>query len=427
MTPSSHSGAQAVAPAPGAPADRAAGEGGVVARPAPGRDAVRAGGDASLRFARIDQVRGFAAVIVVLCHLSVSAYVGAPNVGEPFLPWLGFVLGFGYLGVPLFFVVSGFCIHWPDARARQEGRLAPPDWRAFFRRRFWRLYPPYALSVLGALLLLLIATGAWPVSLGSLLAQLALVHTFHASTFLGVNPPSWTLAVEAQLYLAYPVVFLLMRRHGPWRALATTLVVTMAYRVLITFLPLPDAVSGPAWELFLARWFEWTVGALLAEWAAGNVRLPDALGSWWLVLPLVPLVIYVGEYHNWHYGIWVLREPMYGATFGLLLLAVLRLPRPVRPSRLASWLADVGVWSYSLYLVHRPLQLALEPLARRIAASPFVIAHGIPTSLLLFVATTPLVLEAGRLFYRWCEEPYLIKARGIGRAPQAVQGVARPA
>lgn len=384
--------------------------------------AAEVAGDSSLRFARIDQVRGFAALIVVLCHLSVSAYVGAPNAGEVFLPWLGFVLGFGYLGVPLFFVVSGFCIHWPEARARHERRLAPPDWRSFFRRRFWRLYPPYALSLAGAVLLLLAATGTWPASPGSLLAQLALVHTLHGATFLGVNPPSWTLAVEAQLYLAYPIVFVLMRRHGAWRALATILAISIAYRALISVLALPAGFAGPSWELFLGRWFEWTVGALLAEWAAGNVRLPRVLGSWWLVAPLVALVLYVGEYHNWHYGIWIVREPAYGAAFGLALLAVLQLSRPLRPSRAALWLADVGVWSYSLYLVHRPIQLALEPLARRIAASPFVIEHGIPTSLLLFTASTPLVLKAGRVFYRWCEEPFLVKARGIGRAPGARGG-----
>ena len=386
-----------------------------------------AAGAASLRFARVDQVRGFAALIVVLCHMSVSAYVGAPNAGEAFLPWLGFLLGFGYLGVPLFFVVSGFCIHWPEARARREGRLAPPDWRAFCRRRFWRLYPPYAVSVAGAVVLLLLATGTWPVTPGALLAQLALVHTLHAATFLGVNPPSWTLAVEAQLYLAYPIVFLLVRRRGPWSAVGATLAVTLAYRVAISLLPLPETISGPAWELFLARWFEWTVGALLAEWAAGNLHLPRALGSWWLVGPLVPLVVYVGEYHNWHSGLWVLREPLYGAIFGLVLLAVLRLPAPERPSRIGLWLADVGVWSYSLYLVHRPIQLALEPLARRVAESPLVVAWGLPTSLAIFAASTPLVLKAGRIFYRFCEEPFLVRARGIGRAGGARRGVVRPA
>jgi peptidoglycan/LPS O-acetylase OafA/YrhL len=369
----------------------------------------------ALRFARIDQLRGVAALIVVLCHMSVSAYDGAPNVGERPLPWLGLLLGFGYLGVPLFFVVSGFCIHWPDARARAEGRLAAPRWGAFFRRRFWRLYPPYAFSVAGALVLLLVATGAWPVSFGSLLAQLALVHTLHPDTFLGVNPPSWTLAVEAQLYLAYPLVFFLTRRLGPWWALGTTLALTLLYRMALTVAPVPPDFARIGWEVFLARWFEWTAGALVADWAAGNVRLPAWLGSWWLVAPLLPLTIYVGEYEFWRFGIYVVREPLYGIMFALLLLAVLRLPRPRRARPLALWLAGVGVWSYSLYLVHRPIQLAFEPLARSIAATPFVVRHGVPSSLLLFAATTPLVLAAGRLFYRWCEEPYLVKARGIGR------------
>jgi len=388
--------------------------------------AAEAARETTLRFARIDQARGFAALIVVLCHLSVSAYVGAPNAGEPFLPWLGFILGFGYLGVPLFFVVSGFCIHWPEARARRAGRASAPDWGVFFRRRFWRLYPPYAWSVVGAILLLLLATGTWPVTPLSLLAQLALVHPLHDATFLGVNPPSWTLAVEAQLYLAYPAVFLLMRRHGPWRALAVTFAVTFAYRLLITLLPLPVGFAGPAWELFLARWFEWTVGALLAEWAAGNVGLPPTLGSWWLAAAIVPLVVYLGEYHNWHYGIWVVREPVYGVAFGLMLLALLQLPSSRRPSRLGRWLADVGVWSYSLYLVHRPIQLALEPLARRIAANPLVIEYGIPTSLAIFVASTPLVLAAGRAFYRWCEAPFLFRARAVGRPAGAPAEAARP-
>ncbi len=374
------------------------------------------------RFARVDQLRGFAATIVVLCHMSVSAYVGAPNAGEPPLPWLGLLLGFGYLGVPLFFVVSGFCIHWPDARVRRTADAAPADWGSFFRRRFWRLYPPYALSLLLAIVLLLVATGSFPTSAGALLAQLALVHTLDPRTFLGVNPPSWTLAVEAQLYLAYPVVSYLTRRLGPWRALGVILATTMAYRFALTVTPLPPDHAKIAWEVFLARWFEWTVGALVAEWAAGNVELPERFARWWLTVPLVLVVVYVGEYHFWHSYIWVLREPVYGAAFALVLLTALCMRQPERASRVALWLGGVGVWSYSLYLVHRPVQLAFEPLARRLAASPLVIAHGIPTSLLLFAATTPLVYWLGRVFYRRCEEPFMVKARGIGRGPQRSAG-----
>src|SRR5690348_9263470 len=94
------------------------------------------------RWERVDQLRGLAALAVVVCHLSVSAYPDAPNVGGEPWPWLGVLLGFGYLGVPLFFVISGFCIHLPYARGLSAGGAAP-DWRRFFARRFRRLYPPY--------------------------------------------------------------------------------------------------------------------------------------------------------------------------------------------------------------------------------------------------------------------------------------------
>ena len=376
-------------------------------------------GDAAGRFARVDQVRGFAALIVVLCHMSVSAYVGAPNLGERPLPWLGLLLGFGYLGVPLFFVVSGFCIHWPQARARHDGRAGAPGWRAFFQRRFWRLYPPYILCLAATIVLLLVTTGVWPVGFYSLLAQVGLVHTLDPRTFLGLDPPSWTLAVEAQLYLAYPIVFLLPRRLGPWWAIATILFLTMVYRIALVVLPLPADFAQIGWEVFLARWFEWTAGALIAEWAAGNVRLPERVATWWIVVPVVLVTIYVGEYHFWHFGIYLLREPLYGAAFALVLMAALRQRRAPAPSALAVWLGGVGVWSYSLYLVHRPIQLAFEPLARRVAAMPFVIRHAIPTSLLLFAATTPLILWLARVFYRWCEAPFIATARRIGRRPEA--------
>ena len=101
------------------------------------------------RLERIDQLRGVAALAVVVCHAAVSAYRGAPNLGGAPWPWLGF----GYLGVPLFFVISGFCIHLPQARLLASPAAGRPAWRRFFARRFWRLYPPYLAAIAVALAL----------------------------------------------------------------------------------------------------------------------------------------------------------------------------------------------------------------------------------------------------------------------------------
>jgi peptidoglycan/LPS O-acetylase OafA/YrhL len=365
------------------------------------------------RWERVDQLRGLAALAVVVCHLAVSAYREAPNLDGGPWPWLAMALGFGYLGVPLFFVISGFCIHLPQARAlaRADPASPAPRWRRFFARRFWRLYPPYLGALVVALALWWVAGS--PIPWLAVTAQALLVHPFHTATFDGVNPPAWTLAVEAQLYLAYPVVFWLIARLGALRALGGVLGVTMAYRVGLALAPpLPAELAGPAWELFLARWFEWVLGAVVAEWAAGRLVLPRVLSTPWPgAIALAGGVLL--EWYAWSYGLYVLKEPIYGVAFALLLYAALAHERPGLRSAPARYLAGVGVYSYSLYLLHRPIQLAFEPLAREVATWPGVVAHGVPSSLLIMTATTPLVLWAARAFYRCCERPSIQRSQTL--------------
>lgn len=379
-----------------------------------------------VHFGRIDQVRGAAALAVVACHFAVSAYVNVPNAGGT--PWrlVGDVLAFGYLGVPLFFVVSGLCIHLPQARELAATGATDPDWGAFFRRRFWRLYPPYVTALLVAAVLLLLATGRLPVPWPAIAAQAFLVHTLHPASFDGLNPPAWTLAVEAQLYLVYPVLLALFVRFRAWGGLAIVLAATMAWRIGLNFVDVPREWGGLLWEFFLPRWFEWALGALLAAWAVGDARLPAALRSPWTALAFLGLGVFL-EWHAWRRGVYSFKEPIYGIAFAVFVAWLLhgeseRDPGH-RPGRLALWLQDVGAWSYSLYLLHRPIQLAFEPLCRRVATMPFVVEHRIPTSLLVMAATTPLVMWASRLFYRWCEEPCI----GIAKRVDSSRREAEPA
>lgn len=362
------------------------------------------------RWERVDQLRGLAALAVVVCHLAVSAYLTVPNLDGGPWPWLGMALGFGYLGVPLFFVISGFCIHLPHARAlaAADPATVAPDWKRFFARRFWRLYPPYLAA-------LVVALGLWwlagsPIPWLAVTTQAVLLHPFHTATFDGVNPPAWTLAVEAQLYLAYPVVFWLSARLGPLRALGAVLGMTMAYRVSLALLPLPVELGGPAWVVFLGRWFEWTLGATVAEWAAGRLALPRMLRTPWPGVAVLGAGLWI-EWHTGSYGLYVVKEPVYGLAFALLLHAALAHEQPGAPSAVGRYLAGIGVYSYSLYLLHRPIQLVFEPLAREVATWPLVIALGMPSSLLIMAGTTPLVLWASRLFYRYCERPSIQRSQ----------------
>jgi peptidoglycan/LPS O-acetylase OafA/YrhL len=382
----------------------------------PSADTLPASAALDVRFERVDQLRGVAALGVVVCHMSVSAQRADPLAGESW-SLLALVLGFGYIGVPLFFVISGFCIHLPQARrVAQDGAYVSPRWSSFFARRFWRLYPPYLAALVLAGLVLGPFHGWPPVPWSTLALESLLLHTFHASTFDGLNPPAWTLALEAQFYLTYPIVFWMIARGGARTTLCAVLAVTLGYRLLLAFQPLPDGFGGPAWEFFLARWFEWTLGTTVAEWSAGRLRLPRALFHPSLAALALAIAIFI-EWHIWHGGLYIVKELVYGIAFALVLGAVLQRPTTSSPpSTTGRYLTRLGVCSYSVYLLHRPLQLALEPLAREAARWSLANDFAIPASLLVLLASTPIVLAASSAFYFLCEAPCIERARRSGRA-----------
>ncbi len=164
--------------------------------------------------------------------------------------------------------------------------------------------------------------------------------------------------------------------------------------------------------MFLGRWFEWTLGATVAEWAAGRLTLPRVLRTPWPGIALLGAGVWI-EWHAGSYGLYIVKEPVYGVAFALLLYAALAHERPGFPSAPGRYLGRVGVYSYSLYLLHRPIQLAFEPIAREIATWPIVIALGMPSSLLIMAGTTPLVLWASRVFYRYCERPSIQRSQAV--------------
>ena len=373
-----------------------------------------------MHFTRIDQLRGFAALAVVLCHAAVSAETVVVDPSQQSWHWAAWLLGWGYLGVPLFFVISGLCIHLPSASALAAGRLARPDWQQFLQRRFWRLYPAYLAALVLAGGLLLGIRGELPVGWRGVLAQVFLVHTFSPTTFDGLNPPAWTLAVETQLYLAYPLVWALFARLGGWCGLGVVMMVTLLFRLSLNFGWVPAQFGGVEWEVFLARWFEWALGALVALWAVGIVTMPRLARAPGIAMLVLALAVRA-EWEMWRPGWYTFKEPLYGVAFALVVLATLdreRAGKPTAGTAIGRHLADVGVYSYSLYLLHRPIQIAFEPLVGRLAAAGFLGLQPLTASLLLMTATTPLVLMAARIFHRYCEAPCVEIARRVGHVPQ---------
>ncbi len=176
----------------------------------------------------------------------------------------GFALG-GYIGVDLFFVLSGYIISTMLWRGRPQGRSIAAQYRTFLRRRVVRLYPPLLAMVLGTITIYaLLPNGRARVP--DLLAPgfLALVQgsTFSvASGHGGAFEMTWSLSIEWMFYLVWPLAILAARRAGlDARQGAKVVAITAAVSYLGAMF------QSPNWFYFgpLARIPEMLIGGALA-------------------------------------------------------------------------------------------------------------------------------------------------------------------
>jgi peptidoglycan/LPS O-acetylase OafA/YrhL len=188
--------------------------------------------------AALDGLRGVAVLWVILFH----AYVLRGGLDDPWMKlvasskYLEPVLGAGYLGVDLFFLLSGFLLSLPWLVNAMQGK-PPPAWREFYARRFRRIAPAYyvQLALLFVLVLPLLKGGDYwrsdlYVYLYNLAAHAALLHntTPLTSGSMEVNGALWTLAVEVQFYVLMPVVAVLFVRR-PYAMLAAAFAIAILW------------------------------------------------------------------------------------------------------------------------------------------------------------------------------------------------------
>jgi peptidoglycan/LPS O-acetylase OafA/YrhL len=176
----------------------------------------------------LDGLRGFAILLVVWYHLwLVSGYTW------PAVPLVQIFAHGGFLGVDLFFFISGFCICYPDARARGEG-AARLGLREFARRRVRKIVPSYVLAVAVFALVYHARFDGLADELPHVLAHLAFVHVWFPATFGSLSGPLWTLGVEVQFYVLFAALRPQIERR-PLTVYAVFMAVAVAYRAFLTF------------------------------------------------------------------------------------------------------------------------------------------------------------------------------------------------
>ena len=187
------------------------------------------------RLRSIDALRGSAALTVSFGHALIATSAPFGALGQAAIRAVAVLSA---SGVPLFFVISGYCIHLGYARQWRRTGQGSFDFVQFWRRRLWRLYPTYFVVLCACMSSLVLLHAVSPASstlsaypeprgpwlLGDFIAHGLMLHGLHPLFDHGAgNPPFWTLAREEYLYLMYPAILLI---RPSLRAFRTALVVS---------------------------------------------------------------------------------------------------------------------------------------------------------------------------------------------------------
>lgn len=347
----------------------------------------------SPRLAGLDGIRGLAALYVVIYHIFLRAFPGHLAEQAPF--WAaGF--RYGRFAVAVFIVLSGFSLAVGAARA--GWRLT--GIRTFARRRAWRILPSYWAALVFSLLMTryVLAQPGWAVpNLKSVAVNGLLIQDIVAAPT--PNRAFWSIAIEAQLYVLFPLLILVVRRRNAVVMLAMVAVPVLLLGLLSTALTRTATGLVNQYTPDLAVLF--AIGVAVAA-AVDTRHTPRPWHRYAIAAaaPVFALIAWQGLDWTSHHLFWV--DLAVGPAIGCLLAAI----TTGRPSPLVSLLdarplRRLGSFSYSLYLTHLPIVVAVYYglLAGRIR-------QGAPMFLVLCGVLLPPTLLFARLFAEVFELPF---------------------
>ena len=342
----------------------------------------------------LDGIRGLAALYVVLYHIFLRAWPGAAAADAPL--WAAW-LDDGRAAVIVFIALSGFSLAIGPARSGWRFTSI----REYARRRAWRILPPYWAALGFSLIMVwfVLAQPGWAVPDGKSVVVYGLLVQDAVATG-SPNRAFWSIAIEAQLYILLPLLLLIVRRFSAVAmvALVAAIVVTMgllgphvawANDALVKFTP------------DLAVLF--AVGVLAAGIVTARERIRALPWAWFALAAVVPVIVVI-----WIKGtawsnanlFWV--DLLSAPTIGCLLVAIATSrPRIVIRFLDSRPLRSIGSFSYSLYLTHLPIVIAVAyglVLPR--------VPSGAPTFFVLVAILVPTTVVFARLFAAVFELPF---------------------
>ena len=312
--------------------------------------------NSSNRFPLVDFLRGFSALLVVFYHvLSLRPWPGFDTTGIGKLPMLGWV------GVDLFFVISGFVI----GKTAMDGHRSGQPWRQrYFHRRLTRIVPLYVATL--AIWVILVSpsllTHKWA-SVQHIATHLGFVHNLWHETHGSINPPNWSVGLEMQFYVLIALCAPWLARSSIWKILAIWISIAWAWKYGSTLL-YPPGSSTPIIQFIYASQLpgvldEFAFGIVIAKLVQTNslqlnLRRMAAWGATAVVLLIAAwITVGTGELY-WNSATTIIFwRTLACAGFAALLACVVMIPFSggwiTRPFRY------LGEISYGIYLWHMPV------------------------------------------------------------------------
>jgi peptidoglycan/LPS O-acetylase OafA/YrhL len=306
------------------------------------------------RLGVLDGMRGIAVLLVLWYHVWEISWLPAPAA------WLQFVPETGFVGVTLFFFLSGFVISYPFVQASFSGRAAP-SWRHFAWRRFTKIVPSYVLSIAFAYAIGYAQQQPGASTAPDLISHLLFVHTWFPDRYGTINGVLWTLAVEVEFYCLFPLIWWCFK-GAPWLTGAAMIAIALVWRNSLAHCCFNSLF--PTYEENLPGYLDIFACGMLSScvFVQFGDRLRRALRPLAPAIALVGIALLVALLQNlfafrvadqWA-GAWQIdKRPLLGAAFAVIALASLVSPRWWQTVLDNPPLRVLAAISYNLYLYHQ--------------------------------------------------------------------------
>lgn len=345
----------------------------------------------------IDGLRFLAIFPVVVQHMGerFSRNTHLTFSHDPSFEMTSFILHRGFIGIYIFFVISGFILSLPFA-SFYLNKTKKVDLKSYYWRRVTRLEPPYFISmVLFFITLVFIMGEEFKTLLPHFLAGIFYLHNILYFDFNPINPPAWTLEIEIQFYLLAPFlalfIFKLNNRYLR-RSLLCLLILGMLLLQHYTSLML------------------WTIAGHLQYFLIGFILADLYLCEWkgktfnYKWLDIVGVISFPALFFAWDWDYELNKRILFCMLLFTCFYASFK-GYYIRKFLTSPWIMAIGGMCYSIYLIHLPLSELVIKFSKSISFTNSFILN-FAAQLFIYL---PILLFASILFYLAIEKPCMDK------------------